>query len=220
VIGQQSSASPSEAARLISNTLETAKFPCLTCSFQAEDVVVLHMLREVQPAIPVLFLDTVHHFAETYAYRDALARDWKLNLINLRAAEPAPGLWQTSTDACCARHKVGPLFTALEGYDVWFTGLRRQQSVSRATLAEVETFRLPSARTITKVSVLAAWTTKDVWMYAKAHDIPLLALYDLGYTSIGCEPCTSLPLDPLNPRSGRWQGQKLECGIHIQPVHD
>jgi phosphoadenosine phosphosulfate reductase len=220
VIGHQSGAARDEAARIISETLETAKFPCLTCSFQAEDVVVLHMLREVQPAIPVLFLDTVHHFAETYAYRDALERDWKLNLINLRAAEPSPGLWQTSTDACCARHKVGPLFTALEGYDVWFTGLRRQQSVSRANLAELESFRLPSGRTITKVSALAAWTTKDVWMYAKAHDIPLLTLYDLGYTSIGCEPCTSLPLDPSNPRSGRWQGQKLECGIHIQPVQD
>ena len=67
-----------------------------------------------------------------------------------------------------------------------------------------------------KVSPLAGWTTKDVWAYAKAHDIPLLPLYDLGYTSIGCEPCTSLPLDPGNDRSGRWQGQKLECGIHIQ----
>lgn len=219
-IGQQSTTSLSEAARIIANTLETAKFPCLTCSFQAEDVVVLHMLREIRPAIPVLFLDTVHHFAETYAYRDGLARQWNLNLINLRAAEPSPGLWQTSTDACCARHKVGPLFAALEGYDVWFTGLRRQQSVSRANLAEVETFRLPSGRTIMKVSALAAWTTRDVWMYAKAHDIPLLTLYDLGYTSIGCEPCTSLPLDPSNPRSGRWQGQKLECGIHIQPVQE
>ena len=193
---------------------------CITCSFQAEDVVVLHLLREIQPDIPVLFLDTVHHFAPTYAYRDELADRWKLNVINLRAAEPSVGLWQTSTDACCARHKVEPLFSALEGYDVWFTGLRRQQSASRANLAEVETFRLRSGKSITKVSALASWTTRDVWMYAKAQDIPLLPLYDLGYTSIGCEPCTSLPLDPSDPRSGRWQGQKLECGIHIQPVKD
>ena len=63
---------------------------------------------------------------------------------------------------------------------------------------------------------LAAWTAKDAWAYAKQYDIPLLPLYELGYTSIGCEPCTSLPFDPSNPRSGRWQGQKLECGIHIQ----
>jgi hypothetical protein len=97
---------------------------------------------EIQPDIPVLFLDTVHHFPQTYAYRDELADLWKLNLINLRAAEPSPGLWQTSTDACCARHKVEPLFSALEAYDVWFTGLRRQQSASRANLEEVEPFRL------------------------------------------------------------------------------
>ncbi len=128
------------------------------------------------------------------------------------------GLWQTSTTDCCARHKVGPLFSALEAYDTWFTGLRREQSPSRASLEPVEDFRLPSGKHLMKISPLAMWTTKDVWSYAKAHDIPLLPLYDAGYSSIGCEPCTTVPLDPLNPRSGRWGGQKLECGIHIQPV--
>jgi phosphoadenosine phosphosulfate reductase len=200
------------------SALGASQAACLTCSFQAEDVVVLHMLRNTRPDIPVLFLDTVHHFEETYAYRDQLARDWRLRLVNVRAAEPSPGLWQTSTDDCCARHKVGPLFSALEAYDTWFTGLRREQSPSRANLAEVESFTLPSGKVIRKVSPLARWSTKDVWDYASAHGIPLLPLYDRGYTSIGCEPCTSLPVDPSNPRSGRWQGQKLECGIHIQPV--
>jgi phosphoadenosine phosphosulfate reductase len=207
-----------DAARIVAENLAAAATPCLTCSFQAEDVVVLHLLRQVQPSIPVLFLDTVHHFAQTYAYRDELAEKWNLNLVNLRAPEPSPGLWQTSTDACCARHKVGPLFAALEAYDTWFTGLRREQSPSRANLADVEPFRLPSGRPIKKVSALSRWTTREVWRYAKAHDIPLLPLYELGYTSIGCEPCTTLPLDPDNPRSGRWQGQKLECGIHIEPA--
>jgi phosphoadenosine phosphosulfate reductase len=203
---------------LVAAELQSAADPCLTCSFQAEDVVVLHMLRSVRPDIPVLFLDTVHHFADTYAYRDELARSWRLNLVNLRADEPSPGLWRTSTDSCCARHKVGPLFSALEEYDAWFTGLRRDQSPSRAGLQEVEAFRLPSGASIRKVSPLARWTTKEVWHYAKLNAIPLLPLYDLGYTSVGCEPCTSLPLDPSNPRSGRWQGEKLECGIHLQPV--
>jgi len=164
----------------------------------------------------VLFLDTVHHFAQTYEYRDELARLWQLRVVNLRAEVPAPGLWQTSTDECCARHKVGPLFAALESYDTWFTGLRREQSPSRARLEEIEPFSLPSGKVIQKISPLARWSTKEVWDYAKAHEIPLLPLYDVGYTSIGCEPCTSLPLDPSNPRSGRWQGQKLECGIHVQ----
>jgi phosphoadenosine phosphosulfate reductase len=199
----------------VTAAMDTAAAPCLTCSFQAEDVVVLHMLREVRPDIPVLFLDTVHHFAQTYEYRDELTRVWGLRLENLRAGEPSPGLWQTSTDACCARHKVQPLFAALEAYDTWFTGLRREQSPSRARLEEIEAFTLPSGKIIRKVSPLARWSTKEVWDYATAHEIPLLPLYELGYTSIGCEPCTSLPLDPANPRSGRWQGQKLECGIHV-----
>jgi phosphoadenosine phosphosulfate reductase len=202
--------------QLIAAELAAAVNPCITSSFQAECVVLVHMLREIRPDIPVLFLDTVHHFSQTYEYRDALAERWKLNLVNLRAAEPRPGLWQTEgTSACCARHKVGPLFQALEAYDVWFTALRRDQSPSRANLAEIEPFALPSGKVLRKISPLAAWTAKDVWGYARQHDIPLLPLYELGYTSIGCEPCTSVPLDPLNPRSGRWQGQKLECGIHI-----
>jgi phosphoadenosine phosphosulfate reductase len=208
----------SAAPETVAAALASAEAPCITCSFQAEDVVVVDMLRELEPGIPVLFLDTFHHFAETLAYRDALVERWSLNLVNLRAGEPKIGLWQTSTNDCCARHKVGPLFSALERYDVWFTGLRREQSASRANLAEVEAFQLPSGKRLSKISPLAHWSTKDVWAYAKAHAIPLLPLYDVGYVSIGCEPCTSVPLDPMNPRSGRWGGQKLECGIHIQPA--
>ncbi|PYQ97385.1 MAG: phosphoadenylyl-sulfate reductase [Acidobacteria bacterium] len=198
--------------------LESSASPCMTCSFQAEDVVALHMLLEMRTGIEVLFLDTVHHFEQTYAYRDKLAQAWGLRLVNLRAARPSPGLWQTSTDACCAKHKVEPLFSALESYDAWFTGLRREQSPSRANLVEVEPFTLPSGKVIRKISPLARWSMKEVWDYARANEIPLLPLYEIGYTSIGCEPCTSLPLDPSNPRSGRWHGQKLECGIHVQPA--
>jgi len=205
------------AARdLIARELETARVPCVTSSFQAECVAVVHMLRELAPGIPVLFLDTFHHFPQTLAYRDELAEKWGLNLINLRAAQPTVGLWQQDTKACCGRHKVEPLFGALANHDVWFTGLRRAQSASRAQLEEIEPFRLASDRTIRKISPLADWSTKEVWAYAKAHAIPLLPLYELGYTSVGCEPCTTLPLDPSNERSGRWQGQKLECGIHVQ----
>jgi len=207
----------SDARNVIRQMLPGAQTPCLTSSFQAECVVLTHMLLDEQPDLPVLFLDTFHHFAQTLEYRDALAARWGLNLINLRAAEPRVGLWKAeSTDACCARHKVGPLFSALEAYDVWFTALRRDQSPSRANLQHVEPFNLPTGTIIQRVSPLAHWTAKDVGAYAKDHGIPLLPLYDLGYTSIGCEPCTSIPLDPSDPRSGRWQGQKLECGIHIQ----
>jgi phosphoadenosine phosphosulfate reductase len=205
------------AGARISDALAVAQAPCITSSFQAECMVLTHLLRAQHPDIPVLFLDTFHHFADTLKYRDEMTRAWGLNLITLRAADPRVGLWEAdSTEACCARHKVGPLFAALEGYDVWFTALRRDQSPSRAQLQEREPFRLPSGKAIQRIAPLASWTAKDVWSYAKQHGIPLLPLYELGYTSIGCEPCTSLPLDPSNPRSGRWQGQKLECGIHIQ----
>jgi phosphoadenosine phosphosulfate reductase len=195
---------------------EAAAAPCVTSSFQAECVVLVHMLQQVRPGIPVLFLDTMHHFAGTYAYRDELAQRWNLNLVNLRAERPEPGLWRQDTAACCGRHKVEPLFAALQGHDVWFTGLRRDQSPSRATLQEIEPFTLPGGKVLRKVSPLAGWSTKDVWSYAREHGIPLLPLYQQGYTSIGCEPCTSLPLEAGNERSGRWGGQKLECGIHIQ----
>ena len=207
-----------EIPSVVARELEAGGLPCVTSSFQAECVVLVHMLQRVRPGLPVLFLDTFHHFAETYAYRDEITARWNLNLINLRADQPQVGLWQESTQACCGRHKVEPLFRALQDYDVWFTGLRRDQSPSRANLQEIEPFALPTGKTLRKVSPLAEWTTKDVWMYAKQHDIPLLPLYAEGYTSIGCQPCTSLPLDPSNDRSGRWAGQKLECGIHIQAV--
>jgi phosphoadenosine phosphosulfate reductase len=202
---------------VIARALARAEAPCLTSSFQAECVVLTHMLRETRPDIPVLFLDTFHHFPQTLAYRNEIVERWGLNLVTLQARTPSVGLWEReSTDACCRRHKVEPLFSALAAYDTWFTALRRDQSPSRANLQEVEPFTLPGAAVISRVAPLAGWTTRDVWRYAKNHDIPLLSLYELGYTSIGCEPCTAVPPDPDNPRSGRWQGQKLECGIHVQ----
>ena len=197
---------------------------CLTNSFQAEDMVVLHLAREVAPEIPVLFLDTGYHFAATYEYRDRMAAEWRMNLKNIlpehTVAEQEAEfgtLYKTDPNRCCALRKVGPLFAALEPYGVWFTGLRRQQAKTRANLQVVESFTLPSGKQLRKLSPLADWHTRDVWQYAERHGIPLLPLYDLGYSSIGCEPCTSLPTGD-DPRSGRWGGAKVECGIHIQPA--
>jgi phosphoadenosine phosphosulfate reductase len=196
---------------------------CVTSSFQAEDMVVVHMVREIYPEVPVIFLDTGYHFIETYEYRDRLAAEWNLNLINilpsLTVAEQESQfgiLNQTAPDRCCALRKVGPLFASLEPYSVWFTGLRREQAKTRANMNAVDAFTLPSGKQLQKISPLADWTTKDVWQYAEQHNIPLMKLYDKGYTSIGCEPCTSLPFDPNDPRSGRWGGRKVECGIHVQ----
>lgn len=212
-----------EASRFLRHCLDGAEGVCVTSSFQAEDVVLLHLVRDFLPRVPVLFLETGYHFPETLAYRDRVAAGWDLNLINivpqLTVADQESQfgiLHQTAPDRCCALRKVGPLFEALESYQVWVTGLRRQQSRSRAHLQLDENFQLPTGATLRKLNPLAEWSTHDLWEYASHHAIPLLPLYDLGYTSIGCAPCTSLPSDPADPRSGRWAGQKLECGIHLQ----
>jgi len=212
------------AEQLIRQELEqTQGDVCVTNSFQAEDMIVLHLVRHILRDVPVIFLDTGYHFAEVYEYRDRMAQAWSMNLINLLPELTVPEqeaqfgiLNQTDPSRCCGLRKVKPLFAALDRYELWFTGLRREQAKSRAALQPVEDFALPSARTIRKISPLAEWTAKDVWFYAVQHNIPLLPLYDKGYSSIGCEPCTSLPLDPSDPRSGRWGGRKQECGIHLQ----
>jgi phosphoadenosine phosphosulfate reductase len=196
---------------------------CLTCSFQAEDVLLAKLAIEFDAGIPILFLDTGYHFAETYAYRDRIVSDWRLNLINLlpeksvAEQEAEHGLlYQSSPDQCCRLRKVEPLFKAVAGYGVWITGLRREQAKSRAALEESAMFALPGGKQVLKLAPLAAWATRDVWYACQELAIPLLPLYERGYASIGCEPCTSLPLNQDDPRSGRWAGRKVECGIHIQ----
>jgi len=194
---------------------------CITCSFQAEDMVVLDLLRKRLPQVPVLFLETGYHFAETYAYRDRMAALWHLNLVNVMPTQSVTEqeselgiLYRTDPSLCCQRRKVGPLMKALEPFDLWFTGLRREQSHTRRHLKTVEDHRLPSGKSVLKVSPLAAWDWKQVWNYTVETEIEYLALYDEGYRSIGCEPCTSVPAEGSDPRSGRWGGNKLECGIH------
>jgi phosphoadenosine phosphosulfate reductase len=196
---------------------------CLTCSFQAEDVLLTKLALEQDANIPVLFLDTGYHFAETYAYRDRIAKEWKLNLINLLPEKTVPEqeaehglLYQSAPDQCCKLRKVEPLFKAVAEYRVWLTGLRREQAKSRASLEEEALFGLPGGKQVLKLAPLAAWTTRDVWYACEQFSIPLLPLYERGFSSIGCEPCTSLPLDANDPRSGRWAGRKVECGIHIE----
>lgn len=211
-----------EARRLVGDAfLASPDRSCLTCSFQAEDMVVLHLVRSFIPGVPVLFLETGYHFPETLAYRDRMVREWDLNLVNLTSPlavehhEAKFGiLHKTEPSRCCNLRKVEPLMAGLEPFEVWFTGLRREQSPTRANLQPEEFHRLPSGKVLRKVSPLAAWTWDDVIAYTEAKRIPLLPLYEQGYPSIGCAPCTQKPLDPLNPRSGRWAGQKLECGIH------
>ena len=195
--------------------------PCLTCSFQAEGMVLLHILRKFIPDIPVVFLDTGYHFPETYAYRDRMKREWSLNLVNVlpertvaRQESEFGILYQTDPTRCCHLRKVEPLAKGLEPFDIWFAGLRREQSPTRRNIRKAELHEFPSGKTIWKVNPLADWKSNQVWNYLEENGIGHLPLYDEGYQSIGCAPCTSIPSDPDNPRSGRWDGTKLECGIH------
>jgi len=200
---------------------ENTGLPCFTCSFQAEDMIVLDLLRKRVPDIPVLFLETGYHFAATYAYRDRMTQAWNLNLKNLAAKKSVAEqeaefgiLNRTDPGKCCNLRKVEPLFEALQQYDVWFTGLRREQSPTRKNLKIAERHELASGKVLLKVSPLAAWTWGLVWKYTADNKIDYLPLYDMGYRSIGCEPCTAIPQEGADPRSGRWGGAKLECGIH------
>lgn len=211
------------AAQLVAEVVRAAgnEDVCLTSSFQTEDMVVLHLLRQHLPRVPVIFLETGYHFAAVIEYRDRLVRDWNLNLINalplttLAEHEAEFGLLHIiNPTQCCQIRKVEPLMRSLEPYRWWFTGLRREQSPTRAGLQKVEDHRLPGGKIMKKVSLLADWTWGRVEAYAHKHDIPRLSLYDEGYRSIGCEPCTARAATGADPRSGRWGGRKLECGIH------
>ena len=196
---------------------------CLTNSFQAEDVLLTKLAIEMNPQLPILFLDTGYHFQETYTYRDQIHKEWNLNLVNLVPAKSVAEqeaefgkLYESAPDQCCRLRKVEPLFRAVAEYGVWITGMRREQAKSRTALEESAIFHLPGGQVVLKLAPLAGWTTRDVWYACDQLSIPLLPLYARGYSSIGCEPCTSLPIDPNDPRSGRWSGRKVECGIHIE----
>jgi phosphoadenosine phosphosulfate reductase len=206
---------------IIERTLRSAERPCITCSFQSEDVALVDLVRRFVPSIPVLFLDTGYHFAEVYEYRDLLARQWDLNLVNLlpvqsvEAQESQFGiLYQSRPSECCQRRKVEPLMAGLAPYDAWFTGLRREQSPTRANLQPEEIHSFPNGLKLRKLSPLFDWNWVEVQGYLVANDIPELPLYAQGYSSIGCQPCTAKPTEGAHARSGRWGGQKLECGLH------
>ena len=215
-----------EAQEAIEQAIKRGGTACVTCSFQTEDMVVVELVREQIPEIPVLFLETGYHFPEVYRYRDEMTARYGLNLVNVMPQETVEAqeaqfglLYQSQPDQCCKLRKVGPLFASLASYDIWFTGLRRVQSPTRANLQLIDLFPLPSGKQIVKASPVASWSDKEVWGFARERDIPVLSLYNEGYTSIGCAPCTARPLDPENLRSGRWAGRKLECGIHIAEGH-
>jgi phosphoadenosine phosphosulfate reductase len=211
------------AEELIARVLDRPKRAAISCSFQAGGLALLHMVLRYEPDIPVLFVDTGYHFPETLEFRDRLADEWGLNLVNLTAGQTVAEqetelgqLYRTDPDRCCDLRKVEPLYRALEQFDVWFTGLRRDQGGIRTGTRKLERRLLPTGKVVEKVNPLAGWTGQQVEAYLTAHGIPRHPLYEFGFASIGCAPCTDLPVDPADLRSGRWGGRKLECGLHTR----
>lgn len=197
----------------------------VTSSFGADAAVLLSLVAEVDPDLPVLFLETGFHFAESLAYRHELSDYLGLrNVIDVRPAltvqqqarEHGGGLYLRDPDACCAIRKVAPLDAALADYDGWATGVRRGQTSDRSDTAVVSQARM-GGRDLLKVAPLAAWTAADIAGHRALHDLPPHPLATRGFGSIGCAPCTRAVAPGEDPRAGRWAGQtKTECGIHLE----
>jgi phosphoadenosine phosphosulfate reductase len=197
----------------------------IATSFQSSGLVMLHMLQKIRSDLPVLFLDTGFHFDETIAFKNRIVDMWELNIVDLRGKHGSVRgqnltygfeLYSRDPNQCCFINKVEPLQRALNDYDGWISGLRRDQSEIRSRTPIIEDQELLSGREVIKIHPLANWTKSDVNSYLAEHEVPTHPLLELGFASIGCAPCTSpTGASETDERAGRWQGfDKTECGIH------
>jgi phosphoadenosine phosphosulfate reductase len=192
---------------------------CLTCSWQKQSSVLVHMVSELGLPVPVVELDTGLFFAETYATRERLVERYGLELIRppiISIAEQhrqeGPNLWERDPDRCCHVRKVEPLERVLRGYDSWISGIRREQSLTRKDSPRVE---WSERYEVWKIHPLVDWDSKRVDAYIRVNEIPYNPLHDAGYPSIGCIPCTRPVSREQDERAGRWaDSDKIECGIH------
>jgi phosphoadenosine phosphosulfate reductase len=210
-------AHPSEILRAA--LAEYAGHIALVSSFGAESAVLLHLAAQIDPSVPVLFLDTGMLFGQTLDYRLALGkklgltdvRDLRPQFQDLAAVDPRANLYKTDTDACCHIRKVLPLDRALGGFDAWITGRKRFHGGDRLRLQVAE-----AADGKIKFNPLANWGKAELDAYALEHDLPAHPLVAFGYPSVGCWPCTQPVEDGEDVRAGRWAGsEKTECGIHV-----
>ncbi len=187
----------------------------LACSFQKEEAVLLDLLFAADPAARVFALDTHVLFPETYAYWREVEERYGTRIevfegpsLGRQAAEHGANLWETAPDRCCGIRKVEPLGRALAGRDAWITGVRRDQSPTRANTPKLT---WDAAHGLWKANPLADWDDAGVWEFIRSRELPYNALHDVGYASIGCTYCTM----PGSGREGRWSASdKTECGLH------
>lgn len=199
---------------------EAGKSMCMTSSFQTHSLPLLHLMTQIYPELPILFIDTGFHFPETYQFRDEIWRAWNLNLINLKSSIPknqqkdSEGrfLYTADPEYCCFINKVKPLQEEINKYAVWIAGLRKGQTTFRQGLSKEEIQQNGQI----KYHPILEWTSKMIHDYRINHHLPEHPLDKKGYVSIGCQPCTTLPAKQAE-RQGRWFGlHKTECGIHLQ----
>jgi phosphoadenosine phosphosulfate reductase len=185
--------------------------PHLSISASMNDAVLIDLATKVHPGIEVVFIDTGYHFPETLETVETVRRRYGLNLRIMTVPHHDEELWRVDPENCCSAVKVGQLDRALEGKVAWMSGLRRDEAATRGQAPIVAR----DLRGLVKINPIATWTDLDVEGYIADHDVPVNPLKLQGYLSIGCQPCTQLPTDPDDPRSGRWVGlDKTECGLH------
>jgi phosphoadenosine phosphosulfate reductase len=198
---------PESASRTVALAVERHHPALVTaCSFQKEEAVLIDLLMEIEPGARVFTIDTGVLFPETYETWRAVEDRYGLKIEVMDATPPNGTPWNAAD--CCGRRKVDALGEALAGTEAWITGIRREQSPTRAG---AELVGWDAARDVWKFNPLVDWAADDVWSYVHDRDLPYNVLHDRGYDSIGCAPCTL----PGNGRNGRWAGQdKTECGLH------
>ena len=199
----------------------------LACSFGGPSgMVLLDMMMSIDRGVEVFYIDTDFLFPETYALRDLAAQKYgfepagymSLLTPSAQVARHGDALWARDPDACCAIRKVEPNRRALDGKRAWISGIRRDQSKTRA---DVDIVQWDEKFGLVKINPLASWTESQVWSYILDNGVPYNELHDGGYPSIGCTHCTRPVTEGEDPRSGRWQGTgKTECGLHVAPGAD
>jgi phosphoadenosine phosphosulfate reductase len=185
--------------------------PSLSIAASMTDAVLIDIATRIDPAIEVVFIDTGYHFPETLETVEAVRRRYGLNLRMMTVATHNEALWEQDPENCCSAVKVGQLDRALATQNAWMSGLRRSEASTRISAPILSR----DLRGLVKINPLASWSDEDVSAYIDEHDVPVNPLTERGYTSIGCQPCTTLP-NGEDPRSGRWNGTtKTECGLHL-----
>jgi len=218
----QAEAETYTAAQLVGFALERfSPRIAIASSFGAEDVVLIHLASQLRPDFRVFTLDTDFLFPETYALIEETERRYGIRVERTKsrltpeaqAEEFGQALWGRQPDQCCNLRKVEPLTQKLRELDAWISGIRRDQSPTRANARKLE---WDARFGLTKVNPLADWKGEQVWNYIRLHNLPYNPLHDQGYPSIGCTHCTRPVQAGEDPRAGRWSGfQKTECGLHV-----